>query len=197
MTRLITRNVVVPIGLVAALAWSTPSRADDEAAATPTAAPTTSVAAPPAAYGPATPAAEEPTTHTRKAAALLFSGFLLFGLTYAPAAYVAGDSRLAADRRLYVPIAGPWLDFAHRPRCGETTPSCGNEPLDTTLLWLDGFVQAISALEVAAGLVELAQDDSPPYGGAAPALKPEGASVRVTPTALGARGYGLGMSGRF
>jgi hypothetical protein len=118
----------------------------------------------------------------------------MFGLTYAPAAYVAGDSRLPADRRLYVPVAGPWLDFAHRPHCGEATPNCGNEPLNTTLLWLDGFVQAISALEVAAGLVELAQDDS--YGGSA-ASKPDTASVRVSPTTLGAGGYGMGMSGRF
>src|SRR4051812_1512602 len=45
------------------------------------------------------------------------SGAFLFGTTYAASAIVAATSDRPEDRRLFIPVAGPWLDLRHRERC--------------------------------------------------------------------------------
>src|SRR5262249_36760989 len=133
-------------------------------------------------------------SHSRAGASLVLSGFVFLGLSYGPSLYVANRSGLHADHKLDVPIAGPWLDLAARSGCGTPARPCNDEPGYTALLVLDGFVQAVSAIQVLAGLGELSMDDTSP---AAPRKKASGTAIVVTPAAFGTAGYGLGAIGKF
>jgi hypothetical protein len=212
MTRLITRILGTSIGVFATLAWSSPSFADDPSPSTSqvpadttpatASAPANSAASSNSAVvssgavvahaGPQRLPKEGGRSHVRLGASLLLTGIVTFGLSYGPAAYVASDAKLLADRKLQVPFAGPWLDLASRPACGMSGVNCGNESGYTALLLMDSFFQALSAVEVFAGLVELAQEE--------PTYKPpkvEEASVRIAPTPFGAGSYGLSAIGKF
>jgi hypothetical protein len=198
MTRLIARSIGA-VGLFAAIAWSPPIFADDETSAattTPEAdeATTTSSA-------PSTTAAKHAETplhkHAQMGAALTLTGFVTLGLSYGPAVYVAEESHLSLDRKLQVPVVGPWLDLAARPQC-YSGGNCTNEGGYTALLMFDGFFQALAAIEIVAGLVEMAQDDYPATSKAAAAAPPKAATaLRVAPAALGPGGYGFAAMGRF
>jgi hypothetical protein len=218
MTRLITRIVGASIGLFATLAWSSPSLADESSSSAPE---TPADTPPPAAPAPATGAvastgavvpshaavangavvtrvAPQPypkeggRNHVRTGASLLLTGMVTFGLSYAPAAYVASDSQLPADRKLQIPFAGPWLDLMNRPGCGMPGVNCGNESGYTALLLIDSFFQALSAVEALAGLIELGQEDPAPR-----APKSDEATLHLAPAALGATSYGLSAFGKF
>jgi hypothetical protein len=71
--------------------------------------------------------------------------------------------------------------------------NCGNESGYTALLLIDSFFQALSAVEVFAGLVELAQEE--PTTSKPP--KVDEAKLRVAPAALGLGSYGLTAFGKF
>ena len=43
---------------------------------------------------------------------LLHSGIWVLGLSYVPAIVVAAESSRSEDRKLYIPVAGPWMDLA-------------------------------------------------------------------------------------
>jgi hypothetical protein len=126
---------------------------------------------------------------------LVLSGFVFLGLSYGPSLYVANRSGLPSDHRLDIPIAGPWLDLGSRPGCVGPYHNCSNEPGYTALLVLDGFIQAVSAIQILAGLGELSKDESATT--APPKKAARTASVVVAPTAFGTAGYGLGAIGRF
>jgi hypothetical protein len=74
---------------------------------------------------------------------LLRSGAWTLSLGYVPALVVAIQSPLPADRYLYVPVAGPWLDIAKRDCDG-----CRHEGLNQFLIAADGVVQGVGALEI-------------------------------------------------
>jgi hypothetical protein len=201
MSRLITPLAGASAGLLAALAWSLPSLAD-EPSADPDA---TAIESETATIQPESPAIPQqpqpakhdrpPINHARTGAALVLSGLAFMGLSYGPSLYVANRSGLPSDHRLDVPIAGPWMDLASRPACaGYAERGCGNEPGYTALLVLDGFIQAVATIQILAGLGELATDDS---ASAAPRKKTSGTAIVVTPAALGTGGYGLGALGKF
>jgi hypothetical protein len=200
MTRLIARTIGA-VGLFAVIAWSPASFADDEPSSdTETPAPaeaTTPAAAASTASTASSGHAETPLRkHAQMGAALTLTGVLTLGLSYGPAVYVAQESKLATDRKLQVPVAGPWLDLAARPQC-YSGGNCGNEGGYTALLMFDGFFQALAAIEIVAGLVEMAQEDyAAPKKATAPP-KAEAASMRVSPATLGVGGYGLAAVGRF
>jgi hypothetical protein len=197
MSRLITRTMGASVGLAAVLAWSPQAHAQEQAEE----APATEVAQP-AAEAPAVRIAasetyaakparkESPPNHARAGASLMLTGLLTFGASYAPAAYVANESSLSLDRKLTVPFAGPWMDLLSRPGCGPTG-SCGGETAYEALLMFDGFFQVLSGIEVLAGLVEMSQDDSPSK------RTPKAEALRVTPSSMGAGGYGLAAFGKF
>jgi hypothetical protein len=198
MSRLITRTIGASIGLVAVLAGSSPSLAQEEdesstagntptveETATPSAAPTGAVARP--------PKKEDLHPHAHAGASLMLTGIVTLGLSYGPAVYVGNESTLASDRKLQTPFAGPWMDLVSRPGC-MSAAYCGNEPAYQALLMFDGFFQALSGIELLAGLIEMGQDDPP--SGKAPAPKAE-AAVHVSPSALGAAGYGVTAFGNF
>jgi hypothetical protein len=82
-------------------------------------------------------------TYTGPDRGLLRTGVWTLGLGYVPALVVAIESPLPADRYLFVPVAGPWLDMARRECKG-----CKSEGLNQFLLAADGVVQGVGALEI-------------------------------------------------
>lgn len=87
---------------------------------------------------------------------LITSGVVLLGATYASSLVVATTtSDYDPDKKLYVPIAGPWMDLAERKgECGRTRGhSCDNEDLYDVLLVADGIGQGIGALQIVGGFV--------------------------------------------
>ncbi|MGD0676315.1 MAG: hypothetical protein ABSC94_12925 [Polyangiaceae bacterium] len=124
---------------------------------------------------------------------LLLSGVITLGITYMPALVVANESPLPVDQKLYIPFAGPWLDLGNRPGCGSLAIPCSPEGGYRALLVADGILQAVSAIEILAGLNQMKHHDAPAR--TAGADKP--ALLRVAPTSVGPGALGMIAVGRF
>jgi len=85
----------------------------------------------------------EPST-TGPNASLLRTGVFTLGLSYVPALVVAIESDVSADKHLYAPIVGPWLDLASRDGCD----GCNSETVNKVLLVTDGVFQGLGALQI-------------------------------------------------
>ena len=176
----------------AALAWSSPSRADEVVVA-PQAAPppsqTTVVA------GGGSPAVVEERPYRGPDRRLIGSGLTTFALSYIPALVVAAESDVSTDHHLYVPVIGPWLDLGNRPGCGGQHIGCDTETTYKVLLVLDGIFQDLGVLTAVTGflmperhaIVQTA-DDKP--------RKSEKVQVLVAPSSVGT-GYGMAAVGSF
>ena len=92
--------------------------------------------------------------------------------------------RNSADRRLAVPIIGPWLDIADRGGCPVSAQSCDNETTNKILLVGDGVLQAVGTIAFVTGFL------TPGREPAAVAAKNKPA-VHFTPMQMG-RGSSLG-----
>ena len=79
---------------------------------------------------------------------LFTSGLTTLGLSYTPALVTAVISPRDADRFLYAPVVGPWLDLAARDCSG-----CDHEKVNKALLVVDGVFQAIGTLQVLGSLM--------------------------------------------
>jgi hypothetical protein len=144
------------------------------------------------AYGGPTYAGPRGPEHiyTRPNGPLITSGLFTFGAAYVPAVIVAGESSRAADRNLYIPVAGPWIDMANRQACGrEGGPSCGAETTNKVLLGVSGVAQGAGAAMTLLGLFTSERHDVAPV--AAHADKP---TIQVSPASVGS-GYGIGAVG--
>jgi hypothetical protein len=183
MSRVFSRTVGACVGLVVALGWTSPSLAQESAPAA-----TTATTANDPAAAPASP--EGPGTHAREGAGLILMGFVTFGLSYVPAVTVGSQSALPADRQLSIPVAGPWMDLMQRPSC--PVADCNADPGNRTLLVLDGFFQALSMVELLAGLAEISKEYSVPEA----KVEAGSATVRFTPARV-AGGYGMSAIGTF
>jgi hypothetical protein len=139
------------------------------------------------------PVVTEKTTSqaTGPSMAMVGSGLVIFGLSYIPAVVVGSSSSLDADRTLLVPVAGPWIDLAQRPGCGNGDSSCNNENTNKVLLVTDGVFQAIGVLTTIGGFLTPAHerttvqdaDNSP--------------KVHVSPASFGNGSYGMQALGTF
>src|SRR5262249_52594083 len=60
---------------------------------------------------------------------LIAAGLFTLGIPYGFSAMVGIQSDVEADRRLLIPVAGPWMNLATRPNCGtgRHQPSCDME----------------------------------------------------------------------
>jgi len=121
---------------------------------------------------------------------LLRSGVFTLGASYVPALVVAIESDRSADKHLYAPIVGPWLDLAHRD--DDCNGSCEKETANKVLLVTDGIFQGIGALQIIGAFifpetraVTIAKSDGTPA-----------VSFTVVPTRL-ATGNGLVAVGNF
>jgi hypothetical protein len=123
------------------------------------------------------------------------SGVIIFGLSYVPAVVVAGESNLDADRRLYVPLVGPWLDLGQRPACAAN--DCNAENTARVGLVIDGIFQGVGALTTIGGFLFMAHETrtvtTTAGEGTAPDLAP---TLHLTPAKVGS-GYGVGAVGTF
>jgi hypothetical protein len=137
--------VALALGAVT-LSFVGASRADDVTVAAPAASAPVEVQS--------TPVKEKvrTTESTGPDARAVGGGIFTFGVSYAVAFGVAATSGHQGDRHLYVPLAGPWVDFGDRGAC-PTTGSCGNETMFRVLIVADGIFQALGALSVVSGFL--------------------------------------------
>jgi hypothetical protein len=121
---------------------------------------------------------------------LLGVGATTFAVGYVPALAIAGASDHEGDNRLYIPVAGPWLDLLERTCDGGETLHCGSTAAEATALVFDGLVQTVGVLEMLAALFDPEERMLVERDG-------RRREVRVVPASLGGRGYGLWVSGGF
>ncbi len=149
-----------------------------------------------AAQSAAQPPAAEHTSYVWPNNGLLSKGFFAFLGSYVPSVIVAVVNDNSYDKRLYIPIAGPWVDLASRPGCGGIgQSSCGAETGYKALLIVAGAVQALGALAIAGGLAVPERRITP-----APAKADTKPTVHLQPAEVGVvgrSGYGLAAFGTF
>jgi hypothetical protein len=102
-----------------------------------------------AALSSSTASAQETIEHEviRPNRPLLIGGVAVVAASYIPAVAVAATSEHAGDDRLYIPVAGPWLDLADR---GDT---CGNNSCTTEGVYKGLLIGAGVAHVVGVGLI--------------------------------------------
>lgn len=123
-------------------------------------------------------------------APLITSGAIMFGASYGASVVVATQSNTMGDDRLYVPVAGPWMDLANRRSCTSSfAPGCDNETTNKVLLVADGIFQGLGALQMLGGFLF-------PTTHTVVVEKPIAKGVHVTPTG-GAGGAGITAYGVF
>lgn len=145
------------------------------------------------APSPAPVTTQETTSEaTGPSMAMVGSGVVIFGLSYIPAVIAGSTSGLPADRTLFVPLAGPWIDLTQRPGCPASSSSCNGETTDKVLLVTDGIFQALGALTVLGGFLDTAHETKTVQRAAV--LEP---TVKVSPASMGAGGYGVVALGTF
>lgn len=83
---------------------------------------------------------------------MIGTGVVTFAIPYTVSVVVGVTSRVDADRYLFIPIAGPWIDFARRPGCSAYA-DCGGETAAKVGLGFDGVFQAIGAIAIVSGFV--------------------------------------------
>jgi len=141
---------------------------------------------------PAAVTTQETTSQaTGPSMAMVESGIVIFGLSYIPAVVVGASSGLNADRTLFVPIAGPWIDLTQRPGCAPAS-SCNAENAAKVGLVIDGIFQGIGALTVLGGFLTTAHETKTVQTSAV--LHP---TVRISPSQVGTTGYGMVALGTF
>lgn len=116
--------------------------------------------------------------------ALLITGSALLVGTYVTTAALAGANGPVADKDLYIPVVGPWINIADR------TPSTReNNTRDTLLIAGSGVLQGVGVLMAVTSFFV-------PEKVPAVRISAGNVSMQVTPQA-GAGGGGLGAVGTF
>lgn len=80
---------------------------------------------------------------------MLRNGLWTLGVMYTTSVVVALQSSRGDDDYLYIPVAGPWLDWAHRSDSGNSK----YETLYRALLITDGVIQALGAANIALSMI--------------------------------------------
>ncbi len=114
---------------------------------------------------------------------LISTGVVVLGGTYTASALAATMSRNPADKRLYVPLAGPWMDLAAR---ADGERDSRSETVEKALLVADGVLQGVGTLQILGGFM---------FPTARTVAKPRGAEVHVMPSV--GRINGIQASGTF
>ena len=149
---------------------------------------TTTTAAP---YAPAPMGGDtyaESTTEYRPNRPLLSTGAGLFVISYGASVVTAAVSPLDADKKLFIPLVGPWIDLDQRPGGGN------NEDLNKAMIITSGIVQGAGVLLALSSLViPETRSTTARTETAKVEKKPE---VHVLPVSFGA-GAGVGAVGIF
>jgi hypothetical protein len=168
----------------------------------------------PAAAAPAAPVATQQSTTTTTAApyayntpssdrytereiahrpnrVLLSTGTGLFVLSYGGSVIAGAVSDREEDKRLFIPVVGPWLNLGQRD-CGAATPCGGNEDLAKAMIVTSGVVQGAGIL-MALGSFFIPETTTVTERTQTAKTKP---TVKVLPVSFAA-GAGVGAVGRF
>jgi hypothetical protein len=131
----------------------------------------------------------ENVTTTGPNRAMLHTGLFTFGVPYVVSVIVAAESDHQGDKNLYIPVAGPWMDFAQRGDCGNAGQNtCDTETGYKVLLVVDGIFQGVGALDIVGSFL------FPETRTVATA--PE-RKIAITPGYVGRGAYGLVAVGAF
>ena len=120
------------------------------------------------------------------------TGAIVFGAAYGASVIAAASSDSNNDRgnrRLYVPVVGPWLALNDRGSCDITRSSCDHETTAKVLLIADGVFQAAGIIGMLDGVFQPSS-----HRVIARSAKLD-TKVHVTPTV--AQGPGVAVFGRF
>lgn len=124
---------------------------------------------------------------------LISTGIVTLGLSYGASTIVAATSKNPADQRLYIPVAGPWMNLAERAPCHGR--NCGSsEGTYKALLVADGIFQGLGALEILGGLLT---SETRTVATAQRKSAPTSAEVHVSPARFGQGAYGISAYGTF
>ena len=145
---------------------------------------------------------------TRARRGLVIAGPIVFGVPYVLSMSVAASSRYSADRWLYAPVVGPFIDLAQRgddctrntvvtgPGMTSTYETCTEDSSTRFFLMFDGLMQTAGATMFILGLALpqhiLVRDDAPFTGSSGSKF-----SWAVAPQRVGPTGYGVGLNGTF
>ena len=100
---------------------------------------------------------------SNRAGGAIAFGLVSFILSYGPSAFVAATSPSKSDQWLWVPVAGPWVDLATRPKCTANmaielpVDPCLPESLARFGLIVSGILQTSGALLTLVGLPSSAE----------------------------------------
>jgi hypothetical protein len=114
----------------------------------------------------------------------------MFVISYGASAIVGAMSDRDADKRLFIPVAGPWMNLADRG-CNAAAPCGKGEDVAKAMLITSGVVQGAGVLAALGSLV-IPESTTTSERVRSAALKP---GVHIV-LSLG-RGVGLGAVGRF
>jgi hypothetical protein len=176
------------------LAWATTAHADDANGYNDQPTPVTPVTP----IVPVVPARAE-STYGGPNRALLSTGLISFTGAYVPAVIVGAESTSQVDHRLYIPVAGPWINLAERPGCGDRGTNCDRETTNKVLVIASGVFQGAGVLTALSAFLFPEKSQTVAVVGQNQP-KPADAkkvSVHVAPTELGSNGYGLTAFGGF
>lgn len=122
---------------------------------------------------------------------MLHSGVVTLGVSYVPALVVAMSSSESYDKKLYVPVAGPWMDFASR----DCKYNCSHETMNKALLVTDGIFQGIGALQIIGSFLFPETHTTVASGHERRVAKRR--TFQIAPSRMGTAAYGLTAFGRF
>jgi len=110
------------------------------------------------------PLASEPRAdvveHTWPNRPMLITGGVLLGGTYAASVIVGAASDRDADKKLYYPVVGPWMDLKNRD-CDVN--ACGSDTFNKALIIGSGALQGAGAVLLVLGLVIPESREKPWY----------------------------------
>jgi hypothetical protein len=141
---------------------------------------------------------------TRPRKGLVISGSIIFGVPYFLSLSVAASSKTDADRWLYAPLVGPFIDLGNRKETcdfgvntnGGRNAYCSDDSSVRFFLMTDGLMQAAGATMLILGFALpqrlLVRDDAPFVGSSRSHF-----AWSIAPRMMGRSGYGLGLGGTF
>ena len=143
--------------LATVLAWSSVALAQGGASAIAVPPPTLPTVAPVSwlegAPPPPAPVAETTTAYSGPSWAVVGTGLIIFTAAYVPVVAFGAESGQSVDHRLYIPVAGPWIDLAERNLCVAGNLDCDHEIANKLLLAASGIFQGIGVLTALAGFI--------------------------------------------
>lgn len=122
---------------------------------------------------------------------LLSTGTGLFVISYGASVVTAAVSSRDEDKKLFIPVVGPWMDLGQR-NC-DVRGCGGNEDVNKAMLITSGVVQGAGVLLALSSLFVPETVEDRRISAKAKPAKPE---LRVTPVSFAA-GAGVGAVGRF